>query len=194
LIQVNTWRPTVVENAQQSDRWTAGKSSAELPILAALIEIRASATARTKITGKEVAMRSLLLGVTALALAGGAVALLIPDAAGQGAKAPRQRATPPTSFREDVFPIFKGRCVECHQPGGQGYESSGLDLTTYEGLMKGTKFGAMVIPGDPDSSNLMWLLDWRASPQLRMPHGTKKLSTCDRDEIRRWIREGAHNN
>jgi hypothetical protein len=61
-------------------------------------------------------------------------------------------------------------------------------------LMKGTKFGAMVIPGDPDSSNLVWLLDWRAGPQLRMPHGTKKLSTCDRDEIRRWIREGANNN
>ncbi len=139
-------------------------------------------------------MRSLLLGVTALALASGAFALLIPDAAGQGTKAPPQRATPPTSFREDVFPIFKGRCVECHQPGGQGYEASGLDLTTYEGVMKGTKFGAMVIPGDPDSSNLMWLLDWRASPKLRMPHGAKKLSTCDRDEIRRWIREGAKNN
>ena len=52
----------------------------------------------------------------------------------------------------------------------------------------------MVIPGDPDSSNLMWLLDWRASPELRMPHGNKKLSTCDRNEIRRWIREGAKDN
>jgi len=39
------------------------------------------------------------------------------------------------SFAEDVLPIFRGRCVGCHQPGGQGYEKSGLDLTTYEGLM-----------------------------------------------------------
>lgn len=99
-----------------------------------------------------------------------------------------------TSFAEDVFPIFKGRCIDCHRPGGAGYEKSGLDLTTYEGLMKGTKFGAMVVPRDPDSSNLMWLLDWRASPQLRMPHGNKKLSTCDRNTIRAWIREGAKNN
>jgi mono/diheme cytochrome c family protein len=98
------------------------------------------------------------------------------------------------NFSEDVFPIFKGRCISCHQPGGEGYESSGLDLTTYEGLMKGTRFGPMVIPRDPDSSNLVWLLDWRASPQLRMPHGQKKLSTCDRDAIRAWIREGAKNN
>jgi mono/diheme cytochrome c family protein len=103
-------------------------------------------------------------------------------------------ASPETSFQEDVFPIFKGRCIDCHQPGGQGYEKSGFDLSTYEGLMKGTKYGPMVVPGDPVTSNLMWLLDWRASPELRMPHGKKKLSTCDRDAIRHWIREGAKNN
>ena len=98
------------------------------------------------------------------------------------------------SFREDVVPIFKGRCESCHQSGGEGAEKSGLDLTTYAGLMKGTKFGAMVVPGDPDSSNLMLLLDWRASPDLRMPHGKKQLSTCDRNSIRAWIREGAKDN
>ena len=98
------------------------------------------------------------------------------------------------SFREDVVPILKGRCESCHQPGGDGVQKSGLDLTTYAGLMKGTKFGAMVVPGDPDSSNLMLLLDWRASPELRMPHGMKQLSTCDRNAIRAWIREGAKDN
>jgi hypothetical protein len=99
------------------------------------------------------------------------------------------------SFSEDVYPIFKGRCIDCHHaPDGMGYQKSGLDLSTYEGLMKGTKLGPMVVPGDPDSSNLMWLLDWRASPELRMPHGKKKLSTCDRDAIREWIWKGAKNN
>jgi hypothetical protein len=98
------------------------------------------------------------------------------------------------SFKEDVVPIFKGRCESCHQPGSDGTQKSGLDLTTYAGLMKGTKFGPMVVPGDPDSSNLMLLLDWRASPDLRMPHGKKQLSTCDRNAIRSWIREGAKDN
>lgn len=98
------------------------------------------------------------------------------------------------SFSEDILPIFKGRCIGCHQPGGAGYEKSGLDLRTFEGLMKGTKYGPMVIPGDPDISNLIWLLDWRASPELRMPHGKKKLSICDRDDIRRWILQGAKDN
>jgi hypothetical protein len=98
------------------------------------------------------------------------------------------------SFREDVVPIFRGRCESCHQPGGEGSQKSGLDLTTYAGLMKGTKFGPMVVPGDPESSNLMLLLDWRASPELRMPHGKKQLSSCDRNAIRSWIREGAKDN
>ena len=103
-------------------------------------------------------------------------------------------AAEPQSFAEDILPIFKGRCVGCHQAGAEGHDKSGLDLTSYEGLMKGTKFGAMVTPRDPESSNLMWLLDWRASPALRMPHGKKKLSICDRNAIRAWIREGAKNN
>lgn len=99
-----------------------------------------------------------------------------------------------TSFAEDVLPILRGRCVSCHQGGKEGFDKSGLDLSSYEGLMKGTKFGPMVIPRDPESSNLMMLLDWRASRELRMPHGRRKLSTCDRDAIRTWIREGAKNN
>lgn len=98
------------------------------------------------------------------------------------------------SFAEDILPLLKWRCAGCHQSGGEGTEKSGLDLTTYEGVMKGTKFGKMVIPRDPDASNLMMLLDWRVAPQLRMPHNKKQLSKCDRDAIRAWIREGAKNN
>jgi hypothetical protein len=110
-----------------------------------------------------------------------------------------KRAFPPNSqskmsFREDVVPIFVGRCVSCHQPNGEGAAKSGLDLTSYAGVMKGTKFGPMVIPGEPETSNLMLLLDWRASPDLRMPHGKKQLSSCDRNAIRAWIREGAKDN
>ncbi len=98
------------------------------------------------------------------------------------------------SFQEDVLPIFKVHCTSCHAPAGEGTTASGLDLTTYQGVMKGTKFGLMIIAGDPDSSNLMRLLDWRASPQLRMPHGKQQLPAGERDTIRTWIRQGAKNN
>jgi len=128
-----------------------------------------------------------LAGATAIGLLAAAAVMLAPPVR-------EACAADTTSFAEDVFPIFKGRCVGCHGPGLEGFEKSGLDLTTYEGVMKGTKFGPMVVPKDPDSSNLVWLLDWRGSPQTRMPHGKKKLSTCDRTAIRTWIREGAKNN
>jgi hypothetical protein len=74
------------------------------------------------------------------------------------------------------------------------YEKSGLDLTAYEGLIKGTQYEPVVAPGEPETSDLIWLLDWRAAPELRMPHGKKRLSTCDRDAIRTWIWQGAKNN
>ena len=98
------------------------------------------------------------------------------------------------SFKEDILPLLKWRCASCHEPGGAGYEKSGLDLTSYAGVMKGTKFGPMIIPREPESSNLMLLLDWRAAPALRMPHGKKQLSSCDRSSIRTWIRQGAKDN
>jgi hypothetical protein len=101
---------------------------------------------------------------------------------------------PPVSFKDDVLPIFQVHCASCHAPGGEGTSASGLVLTSYQGVMKGTKFGPMVIPGDPETSNLMWLLDWRASPQLRMPHGKQQLPVGERDTIRNWIRQGAKDN
>jgi uncharacterized membrane protein len=98
------------------------------------------------------------------------------------------------SFKDDVLPIFMVHCASCHSPGGQGTEASGLNLTSYQGVMKGTKFGPMVVPGDTESSNLMRLLDWRAGAQLRMPHDKKQLPVGERDTIRAWIRQGAKNN
>jgi hypothetical protein len=103
-------------------------------------------------------------------------------------------AQPQVSFSEDILPLLKWRCASCHQPGGAGYEASGFDLTSYQGVMKGTKFGPMVVPGDPEMSNLMRLLDWRVAPAIRMPHGKKQLSSCDRASIRTWIFQGAKDN
>lgn len=104
------------------------------------------------------------------------------------------RATEIISFSEDIYPIIQFRCLSCHQPQGDGYEKSGLDLRTYDGLMAGTKFGPMIVPGDAFMSNLMVMLDKRGSPEIRMPHGKKPLSSCDRDLFRRWINQGAERN
>jgi len=98
------------------------------------------------------------------------------------------------SFRLDVYPILETRCVACHSEGGEGYKSSGLDMTSYTGLMKGTKHGPIVIAGDSLTSNLNVLIEGRASPDLRMPHGQRPLLRYQRLIIRDWVKQGAKNN
>ena len=101
-------------------------------------------------------------------------------------------AQAPVSYSEDIAPIFRGWCSSCHAPGGEGTKASGLDLSTYEGLMKGTNFGPMVVPEKPDESNLMVLVQGEA--KLRMPFEHKPLPSCLRQNIWSWIFEGAKNN
>ncbi len=98
------------------------------------------------------------------------------------------------SFKDEVFPILKQHCVECHQPGGDGYEKTGLDMTTYQGIMKGTKHGPIIVPGNAFISNLNVLIEGRAAPHLRMPYHGKELSKWNRLLIRRWVNRGAQNN
>ena len=71
---------------------------------------------------------------------------------------------------------------------------SGLDLRTYEGLMKGTKEGSMVTPGRALESNLLAVIDRRTSSQVWMPHERKQLSKCERQTFRFWVMQGARNN
>lgn len=97
------------------------------------------------------------------------------------------------SFKDHVFPILKTYCLDCHQPGGDGFEKSGFDLSNYQSLMKGTKFGPMVIPGDAYTSNLMVLIEGRADKEITMPHGSYRQEPTRKDRIllRVWINDGA---
>jgi hypothetical protein len=106
-----------------------------------------------------------------------------------GACAPRN-----VSFSADVQPILKQYCLECHVPGGAGYLASGYDMSSYETFMKGGKFGAFVIPCDPLDSNLIILVEGRAHPTIRMPHGREKLSESEIEVLKAWVQQGAKNN
>ena len=80
------------------------------------------------------------------------------------------------SYSNNVKPILDRNCIECHQEGGSGFEASGFGMTSYEDLMKGTKFGPMVIAGDSAGSTMVVLMEGRADPSISMPHGGKQLS------------------
>ena len=99
------------------------------------------------------------------------------------------------SFSQDVKPVLEQNCLECHQAGGSGQEASGFNMETYDGLMKGTNFGPMIIAGDAEGSNMLVLMEGRADPSISMPHGQQNpISQRDIQIIRLWIEQGAKNN
>lgn len=104
------------------------------------------------------------------------------------------REEPPVSYAKDVQPLLNARCTACHAPGLPGYEASGLDTSSYAAVMKGTKFGEIVIPGDPLSSTLTMLVEGRADPSIRMPHGDQELPDAEKKILRDWVQQGARNN
>jgi len=100
------------------------------------------------------------------------------------------------SYKKDIQPIFEDYCISCHKPGGKGFLKSGLDLTTYDNLMKGTKFGKVVIPGNSEASTLSKLLTG-TNKGLKMPMGLNAAGTLDRQyilAIRKLVKQGAKNN
>lgn len=102
---------------------------------------------------------------------------------------------PAASFSQDVHPILEKHCFQCHLEGGKGTKASGLNMSTYDSLMKGTHYGPMVIAGDVEGSNLLVLVEGRADPSIRMPHGPQEpVAKQDIQTIRSWIEQGAKNN
>lgn len=124
--------------------------------------------------------RSVFLTLSALA-----VAALQTGCGGGGDKAP--------TYQANIKPLLDAKCVSCHVPGGAGYEKTGLRLDSYEAMMKGTKLGAVVIPGSSVSSTLYRLVSGQADPSIRMPHGQGALPDADVAMIAAWIDQGAKN-
>ena len=98
------------------------------------------------------------------------------------------------SYRADVQPILKQYCLVCPGEGGDGYAKSGLLMSSHESLMKGTKFGSIVKPGDSLGSVLIQLVEGRADPSIKMPHGKAPLPKDKSEVLKQWVVQGAKNN
>jgi hypothetical protein len=100
----------------------------------------------------------------------------------------------PVSFKSGVKPLIDKYCSECHTQGGAGAEASGFVTENYDSIMKGTKFGPVVVAGDPLSSSLYRLVAGKVDPSIRMPHGKEALAPEEILRIEHWIEQGAKNN
>ena len=99
----------------------------------------------------------------------------------------------PLTYQANIKPILDANCIECHVPGGKGFKKTGLLLDSYDGLMKGTNFGPVVVPGSSVSSTLYRLVSGKADSSIRMPHGMGSLPESDVSTIAAWIDQGAKN-
>jgi mono/diheme cytochrome c family protein len=102
--------------------------------------------------------------------------------------APSAEASP-QFYTEHVQPIFQANCYRCH--AGLNHRG-GLHLDTREGLMRGGKDGAVVVPGHPEQSLLVTLIRHQGPANDPRPMPPKsKLSDADIATVTEWIRAGA---
>jgi hypothetical protein len=98
------------------------------------------------------------------------------------------------SFSKDIMPILQENCFSCHQTGGAGEIASGLNLESYENLMRGTKLGPVIQPGQSYASTIQVLVEHKAGDKVNMPKGGSKLADDKIELIGKWIDQGAKNN
>ena len=90
------------------------------------------------------------------------------------------------SFYRDIQPVLQKNCVGCHQPA---MKSSGLDLTTYDGLRTGGKRGPAFSTGAPAESLVLRYMTGEMKPP--MPLGAPPLAKADIDLVGEWVKAGA---
>ncbi len=95
-------------------------------------------------------------------------------------------AGPLPSYREDVAPLLRRACVQCH---GSQQADKGLRLDSYQRMMAGDAVGTVVIPGDSSLSAIVSVVRYGT-----MPHDGTKLTAAEIATISRWIDAGAPEN
>jgi hypothetical protein len=90
----------------------------------------------------------------------------------------------PSSRDAQAAALLARHCLECHNPSER---KGGLDLTRRERALAGGDTGKVLLPGDPDSSELVRRIESGKMP----PRGRAKLGNDERALLRRWVRGGA---
>ena len=88
------------------------------------------------------------------------------------------------TYQDHVLPLIENNCAKCHN----GDKKKGdLDLTTYNGALKGGGSGSVVVSGNPDGSKLIKAITHAEEPT--MPPN-KKLADKEVDVFKKWIAGG----
>ncbi len=96
-------------------------------------------------------------------------------------------AADPIDFNQQIRPLFKERCYECHGPDKQ---ESGLRLDKRQEALAGGDSGAAIIPGDVASGLLLKYVQ-SEDAELVMPPKGDRLTEEQIKLLKQWIEEGA---
>ena len=91
----------------------------------------------------------------------------------------------PEFFENRIRPILANNCFGCHTNSQLG----GLRLDTLDGMKKGGKRGAAIVPGDAENSLLIKAVR-QTDPALKMPFGGK-LKASEIADLEAWVNAGA---
>jgi mono/diheme cytochrome c family protein len=112
----------------------------------------------------------------------------------EDAKLPPASTKADITYATDIKPIFDASCVKCHS--GEKAKAR-LHMDTLEGVLKGTKQGAIVVAGDPEKSLLVKSVahltkdpeGWMPPPNNKA--GIKQLTPEEIGLVIGWIKQGA---
>jgi hypothetical protein len=98
------------------------------------------------------------------------------------------------TYATDMKPIFDASCIKCHSGDKP---KARLHMDTLEGVLKGTKEGKIVTPGDSAGSFIIKAVTHTTTdhdswmPPLNNKAGIKPLTPEEIGLIRAWIDQGA---
>lgn len=90
-------------------------------------------------------------------------------------------------FENKIRPVLAESCYECHNSVNK--TKAGLALDYREGLLAGSDDGAVIVPGEPDKSVLIWAI--RHQDGFDMPDAGPKLEGGVISDFEAWVRMGA---
>ena len=97
------------------------------------------------------------------------------------------------TYAADIRPIFEATCFKCHDSSKKP-PKDGLALNSLDGVLKGSKDGIVIKPGDSAHSDLVLDVAHAGDdPDTYMPKGkgAKPLTPEQIGLIRAWIDQGA---